>query len=76
MGKLVHRLYRKLVNLGKLRNVRALWMSSYRDCKTTILIFRIQSYSIILRVSFHFNNLKIYLKKFKNQLIPNNTIKL
>lgn len=51
-------------------------MSSYKDCKTTILIFRIQSYSIILIVCFHFNNLKIYLKKFKNQWTPNNTMEL
>lgn len=76
MGKLIHEAYRKFAWLGKLGNVTALWMSSYKDCKTTILVFRIQSYSIILRVSFHFNNLKIYLKKFKNQWIPNNTIKL
>lgn len=76
MGKLVHEVYRKLAYLGKLGSVRALWMSSYKDCKTTILIFRIQSYSIIMIVCFHFNNLKIYLKKFKNQWIPNNTIEL
>lgn len=67
MEKVVHEVYRKLAYFEKLGNVRALWMSSYKDCMTTIFIFRIQSYSIILRLSFHFNNLKIYLKKFKNQ---------